>query len=161
MRSYKMKRIFSILLFLSFSLFIASCSSDDNPTGNDDPSSFQLGTMKATINGSSWQSNQAQGTLAGISIIISGASLEGNSITITFPETEPGTYSNAYASYNQVNMSNPYDQKVYSAAKANYTIDSYDGEVISGTFSFTGELQNGDGTSEIKNGKFKVKIINN
>lgn len=156
-----MIRYLSILLFLSFSLLWASCSSDDNPTGNDDPSSFQLGTMKATINGNTWQSNQAQATLAGVSIVISGASLDGNSITITFQKTEPGSYTNAYGSYNQVNMSNPYDQKVYATANANYTIDSYDGDVISGSFSFIGDLQNGDGTSEIKNGKFKVKIINN
>jgi len=156
---FRMMKKWTSLVLLAIALVFAACSSDDNPTSSN-PNDYVLGTLKASVNGKSWQSMQAMAVrVQGVNITVSGANISGESISITFSDTDPGSYFSGLGFYNIVDMQNPTDQKVYASTDAEYEIISFEDNVITGKFSFTGDLQNGEGTATITNGTFKVQLL--
>lgn len=153
---------FSILFLSLFVFVIMSCSDDSTTSPNDDTTGLQIGQMTAKVDGSSWTSASAMAVKVSDGFYtVSGASLTANSISITVSTSNPGINifdGNGY--YNIIDISNPLNQKVYASSSINYKVTKFADNIIEGTFSFTGQMQNGEGTKSITEGKFRVKVVN-
>lgn len=142
-----MKKFTTIILLslLIMSMSLSSCDNDDSPNGNYN--------VEAQIDGTAWKGsgNSQVVAVAGITTtsIAAGAS-DRSAFSITIMDDKPGNYPLAnVASYTDSN------QTVYMATSGSMVITKFEGNQISGTFSFTARPALGTGNSiTIAEGKF-------
>lgn len=140
-----------------------SCSDDDSSSTG--PSDLKLGTMTAKVDGKSFTANNAQAMkFTEQNLIVSGVMLEGftisKSISITVTETGTNTLYTGQGFYQISPIGKPSEVTTYHSKSIKYKITSYTDKEMSGTFDFTGTLDGGTETMTIKDGKFKVAIVN-
>lgn len=161
-----MLRPTTCFLLLTLSLSLAACDSG----GDDD--SIALGSMTATVGGSSWNAANATAnviTAAGNrTLAISGATVGAQITTMTLTITAiggaaigTGTYSlgddatdNVFGSANYLPTFNPGDAYVSTAGTV--TISEIDDDHVEGTFSFTGRVTASGETITVADGRFNV-----
>jgi hypothetical protein len=153
-----------LLIAIAGLVMLVSCSSDSGT--NNTSGEIVLGTLEAKLDGKTWKSQQALATkISGFSYQIAGASATNitESISLTIPKTDVGTYSQGIGFINVLDLQNPMSGgKAYSNTNVTYTITEVDDEEISGTFSFvaTNTANGQSDTRKVENGKFRVKFVN-
>lgn len=161
-----MLRPTTCLLLLALSLNLAACDSG----GGDD--SIALGSMTATVGGSSWDAANATAnviTAAGNrTLAISGATVGTQITTMSLTITAiggaaigTGTYAlgddatdNVFGSATYLPTFNPAD--AYSSTSGTVTISEIDDDHVEGTFSFTGQVAASGETITVADGRFNV-----
>ncbi|GHB25757.1 DUF6252 family protein [Mongoliitalea lutea] len=136
--------IFSLFL-LAVIMLTTACSDDDSPNGAIN--------FEAKVDGTVWKGS-GNSRIVGVGSIVStniGAGKgDRSAFSITIMSDKAGTYNLAgNASYTDAN------QTVYLANSGTVTISSFEGNKISGTFSFIGKPAMGGGSDiQITEGKF-------
>lgn len=142
-----MKSLFKFLpmLFLLAGLVCSGCSDDDTPNGSMN--------FEAKINGSQWNGS-GNSRVVGVGNIVTTNIGAGNSdrsaFSITIMSDKAGNYNLAgNASYTDSN------QNVYIANTGTVNVTSFEGNKISGTFSFNARPATGGGAEiQVTEGKF-------
>lgn len=163
-----MLRPATCFLLLTLSLSLAACDSG----GDDDIDPIALGSMTATVGGSSWNAANATAnviTVAGNrTLAISGATVGTQITTMTLTITAiggaaigTGTYSlsdevtdNVFGSATYLPTFNPGD--AYASTAGTVTISEIDDDHVEGTFSFTGQVAASGETITVADGRFNV-----
>jgi len=152
-----MKKL-SYLLLLFFSLSLVSCSSDDSSGTNEE----EL-YLRFTVDGTNY--NFDPETITSLSRLIEG-NQENNSIftriSLWMPVTPVvGSHSITDDLPNDDNIDTLYNADfwlgdvTYTATTGTFEVTEFNNEYIKGTFSFTGEDENGN-TKTISNGTFRA-----
>lgn len=156
MRSLSVKSTFVLSLILSLFLWVG-CDS-----GSDDDA-LALGTMRAQINGASWQAANATanrvtaGSLT--QVTVSGATVQAQIVSFSITDTGTGTYTidDVLTPARDV-LSASYTAGIgqtFIATSGTIRIDRFDDEVVEGTFSFEAANQAGE-TVSVTDGQFRV-----
>ncbi|EOZ98503.1 hypothetical protein A33Q_1157 [Indibacter alkaliphilus LW1] len=140
----KLKSLILLALFAGSFLFV-SCENDDTPNG--------AMNVEAKIDGTDWKgsgNSQVVGVAGITTTSIAAGATNRSAISITIMDDKAGTYDLAnVASYTDQN------QTVYMANSGTLTISKFEGNKISGTFSFTARPALGSGNNiSITEGKF-------
>jgi hypothetical protein len=146
-RKKAMKNFLKIipLILLSCVFLFSSCENDDTPNG--------ALNFEAKINGTEWKGS-GNSRVVGVGNIVSTAIGAGKSdrsaISLTVMNDKAGSYNLAgNASYTDAN------QVVYIASSGNVNITSFEGNKVSGTFSFVARPATGGGSEiQVTDGKF-------
>lgn len=138
------------LLLITFSLFLFSSCSKDDEAGT----SSLLCSLEAKIDGSDW-CGSANFTItdlgiAGVITSIGAGNTDMDGLTLQFMDNKTGTYdlSGSLASFTKSATT------VYQSTSGTLTISQFENEVISGTFNFEAEAQDGS-TVTVSSGKFE------
>ena len=125
---------FSALLLFLCAATIASCSKDDGTPVSNLP--IYNAAFTVDIDGEPYTAAQlAAVQLNGTLTITGGRGTNGEAVSITLPNTTPGTYTNAIMAYNPGIIGADY---VNAGMNGSVTITSMEGGKVSGSFSFTG-----------------------
>ncbi|MGE5478927.1 MAG: hypothetical protein ACM3U1_00710 [Chloroflexota bacterium] len=156
-----MKNYVKILLIgLVAALGFSACT-DDSTSPVDDPSLLNLGAMKATINDSSFYSQQATCYKLGEQLTISAARYLNNSKSkeiISFTLINPDEGSNTasgYFSYTP-DLNKPSEVTTWPSSNVSVEITLMTATEVLGRFNFVGD--SGSDQKRVTNGTFRVKI---
>ncbi|HFA50972.1 MAG TPA: hypothetical protein ENJ95_18330 [Bacteroidetes bacterium] len=140
-----MKNLIFIFLAFSFTTF-TSCSKDDGGSGSGDCS------LEAKIDGADWcgsaNFNVLDLGIAGTITSIGAGNTDMEAVSLQFMDKTTGTYDLAgkLASYTE-------NGTAYQSTSGTLTISKFEGDKISGTFSFEAADLNGN-TVSVTGGKF-------
>lgn len=172
----KLKR-FGKIGIMAMALVVASCSDDDD-NGGGGPSGNAGGFISAKVDGQQFNSLEIQGvstvvatrttSMVGELIMIQGSSSDMKSVVINLLGiTATGTYTispendGSVLAYVETAESMSYDTSNCSGATGTITITKLDSEVIEGTFSFVGKVDESCSQSKnITDGSFRGKFMN-
>lgn len=143
------------LLFILFvvPIIFSSCTKDDDPITD-------LAKMTASIDGSDWNGSVTKATISNNTLILSGISVSGSSITITiYDGFEEGTYpltqtTFGVAVYQEVTGGEGFTTNAGPDAGGQITITEIDktNKTISGYFSFDVKEQSSQEVKSITDG---------
>ena len=158
-----MKKLLTNLVFiLCLALIATSCKDEDDSTG---PSDLKIGEMTATVDGDDFKAGNAlyynsTNLVSGIEKVGSITSADGNTISIQLAQLggEPEVKSyNAICYYQETR--GDFGTSVtesWNATNGTCEITEIDGDMVKGTFSFTG-TNDDDGTTKEVSGSFYVQ----
>lgn len=145
-----MKRFFALLPALCACALLFSACEDSPADATVD------GTLTATVDGTSFSatSSTVTATRAANSIIVSGNSGNGVSISLTFSATTTGPVTGT-----AVYTAGPGADFAYTAVVAQVNVTKLDNTTVEGTFSFTGTHSTTGATKTVSNGNFSADFF--
>ena len=140
--------------FLPFSLALALCGMlivgcEEDPVSGDEPS------MKAEVDGDSWETSSVDATNSGSSIVITGAASDGSAILLTIPSDATVESHDLDALSGYIAVYRPNSSTSLSATTGEITITAISDTEVSGTFEFT--ATDATTTIDVDDGSFYAK----
>lgn len=160
-----MKYATHLLISLCFSFILVSCDSnsggDDNNDNNGIPLPGLLGTMRADVDGQSWNAITATASrflnLSIPTILLAGVDLTGSGISIGFADVDGvGTFQFSSSNVTTMMWTPGSTGGSYTATSGSVTITSYSEDNLQGTFAFEGRRFSDGATVSVTNGTFNA-----